>query len=67
MQIGSKAVTNAINKSLKQLGELANMDNIRAMALTETAFAGQVADFAQSVRLQEGRARLLQGYGTDAR
>ena len=54
--IGSKAVTNAINKSLKQLGELANMDNIRAMALTETAFAGQVSDFAQSVRLQEGRA-----------
>ena len=53
--IGNKAVTNAINKSLKQLGELANMDNIRAMALTETAFAGQVADFAQSVRLQEGR------------
>jgi hypothetical protein len=53
--IGSKAVTNAINKSLKQLGELANMDNIRAMALTETAFAGQVSDFAQSVRLQEGR------------
>jgi hypothetical protein len=52
--IGSKAVTNAINKSLKQLGELANMDNIRAMALTETAFAGQVADFAQGVRLQEG-------------
>ena len=54
-KIGSKAVTNAINKSLKQLGELANMDNIRAMALTETAFAGQVSDFAQSVRLQEGR------------
>ena len=54
-KIGSRAVTNAINKSLQQLGELANMDNIRAMALTETAFAGQVSDFAQGVRLQEGR------------
>ncbi len=54
-KIGNKAVTTAINKSLKQLGELANMDNIRAMALTETAFAGQVSDFAQGVRLQEGR------------
>ena len=53
--IGNKAVTKALNDSLKRLGDLANLDNIRAMALTETAYAGQVADFAQGVRLQAGR------------
>ena len=50
------AVTKVINDTLKQFDELVNMDNIRAMALTEASFAGQAADFAQQVRLQDGRA-----------
>ena len=54
-KVGSKAVNKVLEKSLAQLGELARIDNIRALALTEAAFAGQVSDFAQSLRLQDGR------------
>ena len=52
---GRKGVTGLINTLMKQYGELVNLNNIRAMALTEAAFAGQVSDFAQNIRLQDGR------------
>jgi len=52
---GKKGVTGAINTLLKQYGELGNMSNIKALALTEAAFAGQVSDFAMNIRLQNGR------------
>ena len=54
-KVGKGAITQTINKTLQQFGELTNLNNIRAMALTETAFAGQVADFATQIRLQDGR------------
>ena len=54
-KVASKSVNRVLEQSLSQLGELARIDNIRALALTEAAFAGQVSDFAQSLRLQDGR------------
>ena len=54
-KMGRRGVTGAINTLLKQYGELGNFNNIKAMALTEAAFAGQVSDFAQNIRLQNGR------------
>ena len=53
--VGKKSVAKTINDTLKQFDELVNMNNIRAMALTETSFAGQAADFATQIRLQDGR------------
>ena len=53
--LGQKGVARTIEKTLQQYGELANFNNIKAMALTEASFAGQVSDFAAATRIQDGR------------
>ena len=52
---GRKGVAGAVNGLLKQYGEFVNMSNLKALSLTEAAYAGQVSDLATNIRLQDGR------------
>lgn len=51
-----QAVTKTINKTLK---DLADLNQLRAFALTEGSMAGQVSDFAMQMRLNDGTEAML--------
>ena len=53
---GSKAVNKTIKDSLQQLADL---DQLKAYAYVDTAFSGQVSDFAQGIRLADGGEAML--------
>ena len=51
-----QAVKRTLNKTLK---DLADLNQLRAYALTEGAMAGQVSDFAMQMRLNDGTEGML--------